>query len=102
MLKGEKTETVCNPPHYQSETGLEAIDVIEAFTSELEGVEAFDTGNILKYMCRWSKKNGLEDLQKARWYLDHLIEHRSKKKIVGSKKLNYGDDKFPDLEDIKE
>jgi hypothetical protein len=69
---------VYNPAHYQSETGLEVIDVIEAFTFDLMGIEATDTGNIIKYMCRWSKKNGLQDLKKARWYLDHLIAHVEK------------------------
>lgn len=70
---------VSHPSHYQSETGLEVIDVIEAFTSELKGIEATDTGNVLKYMCRWNSKNGLQDLNKAAWYLQHLIEHEEKK-----------------------
>ena len=65
---------VSHPSHYQSESGLEVIDVIEAFTSDLNGIEATDTGNILKYMCRWKHKNGLQDLAKAQWYLTHLIE----------------------------
>ena len=69
---------VSQPPHYQSETGLEVIDVIEAFTFDLQGIEAIDTGNILKYICRWRKKNGLQDLKKAKWYLEHLIKHVEK------------------------
>lgn len=68
-------DMVDHPPHYQSETGMEVIDVIEAFTFDLKGIEATDTGNILKYICRWKGKNGLEDLKKARWYLNHLINH---------------------------
>lgn len=70
---------VSHPAHYQSENGLETIDVIEAFTSDLSGIEAVDTGNVLKYMCRWKSKNGLQDLNKAKWYLTHLIEHLEKK-----------------------
>lgn len=66
---------VSHPHHYQSETGLEVIDVIEAFTFDLKGIEAIDTGNILKYICRWKNKNGIQDLEKAQWYLTHLIEH---------------------------
>ena len=69
---------VSHPSHYQSENGLEVIDVIEAFTSDLKGIEATDTGNIIKYICRWKNKNGLQDLKKAMWYLDHLIEHVEK------------------------
>ena len=68
-------QMVSHPSHYQSESGLEVIDVIEAFTSDLKGIEATDTGNVLKYMCRWKHKNGLKDLEKAQWYLTHLIEH---------------------------
>lgn len=68
-------DMVNHPSHYQSESGLEVIDVIKAFTSNLTGVEATDTGNVLKYMCRWKNKNGVEDLKKAKWYLEHLINN---------------------------
>lgn len=68
-------DMVNHPSHYQSESGLEVIDVIKAFTSNLTGVEATDTGNVLKYMCRWKNKNGVEDLKKAKWYLEHLIDN---------------------------
>ena len=71
-------DMVSHPPHYQSETGLEVIDVIEAFTFDLKGIEATDTGNIIKYICRWKHKNGLQDLEKAKWYLTHLINHVEK------------------------
>lgn len=69
---------VSHPKHYQSETGLEVIDVIEAFTFDLKGIVATDTGNIIKYACRWSKKNGIQDLEKILWYTQHLIEHLKK------------------------
>lgn len=63
---------VNHPTHYLSEGGLEVIDIIEEF---VEDVESFDVGNIIKYVCRYKKKNGVEDLKKARWYLEHLINH---------------------------
>lgn len=69
---------VSHPSHYQSESGMEVIDVIEAFTSDLTGIEAVDTGNVIKYICRWKKKNGLQDLKKAMWYLQNLINHVEK------------------------
>lgn len=69
---------VSHPPHYQSATGLEVIDVIEAFTADLKGIEAADTANVIKYICRWNSKNGLQDLKKAMWYLTHLINHVEK------------------------
>lgn len=69
---------VSHPSHYQSETGLEVIDVIEAFTTDLKGMQAIDTANVLKYMCRWKNKNGIQDLKKAAWYLQHLIDHEER------------------------
>ena len=69
---------VSRPSHYISETGLETIDVIEAFTFDLKGIEAVDTAQVIKYICRWKNKNGLQDLEKALWYLTHLIEHVTK------------------------
>ena len=66
---------VSHPDHYKSENGLEVIDVIEAFTSDLSGIEAVDTANVIKYICRWKKKNGVQDIEKAIWYAQHLVGH---------------------------
>lgn len=75
--KEEKEDVVNKPKHYISETGLETIDVIAAFTTDLTGVEAFCCGNAIKYLCRWTKKNGVEDLQKAIWYINKIISIRN-------------------------
>lgn len=72
-------DIINHPKHYKTEAGLEAIQVIEAFTEGLTGAEATNTGNVLKYMCRWKKKNGLTDLKKAQWYLNRLIEQQERK-----------------------
>lgn len=77
-LVDTEPDMVNHPPHYQSSAGLEVIDVIEAFTDGLTGIEATDTGNVIKYICRWKGKNGLQDLNKAKWYLEHLIKHVEK------------------------
>lgn len=69
---------VNHPNHYQSKSGLEAIDVIKAFTADLSGEEAFCIGNAIKYLCRYSKKNGVEDLSKAEWYIERVISIRKK------------------------
>jgi hypothetical protein len=66
-------DMVNHPSHYQSSIGLEVINVVEAFTEDLVGAEAVHTANVIKYICRWKRKNGLEDLKKARWYLNRLI-----------------------------
>lgn len=73
---------VSHPSHYQSEAELEVIDVIEAFTANLSGIEATDTGNIIKYACRWKHKNGVQDLKKIMWYTQHLIEYLEKKRRI--------------------
>ena len=75
LVGGYEPDMVNHPPHYQSETGLETIDIIAAVTFDLKGIEAVDTGNVVKYISRWKKKNGLQDLEKAKWYLEHLINH---------------------------
>ena len=65
-----ENDLVNHPAHYKTEKRAGGNrDVIDAFTDGLEQ-EATNTGNILKYMCRWKKKNGLTDLKKARWYLN--------------------------------
>lgn len=61
-----------NPSHYTSGK-VECIDAEEAATEGLTGFEGFLTGNCIKYLWRWKKKNGVEDLKKCRWYLDKLI-----------------------------
>ena len=53
--------------HY-SNLAIEPIDFITA--NNLGSCE----GNIVKYIARWKAKNGIEDLKKARWYIDFLIE----------------------------
>lgn len=89
-MKNENSEekntdkNVSHPEHYQSEQGLEVIDVIEAFTADLSGIEATDTGNIIKYACRWSKKNGIQDLKKLVWYAQHLISYLENKEEEGN------------------
>jgi hypothetical protein len=76
-----KDKMVSHPDHYQSSKGIEVIDCIEAFTEGLDGIEATDTGNIIKYACRWKKKNGIQDIEKIIWYAQHLIDHLDKKKL---------------------
>lgn len=79
----EEEDLVNHPKHYKSANGMEVIDVIEAFTADLKGIEATDTGNIIKYICRWKHKNGLQDLKKCQWYINHLIEKVEKESKNG-------------------
>lgn len=68
-------DMVNHPPHYIAKNGVECIKAIEAAIEDLEGMDAFCTSQVLKYIWRWKKKNGLEDLKKARFYLNWLIDH---------------------------
>lgn len=65
-------DPVNHPGHY-THGKVECIDAIESVTTYMTGKEAFLTGQTIKYMWRWRLKNGVEDLKKARWYLDRLI-----------------------------
>lgn len=82
------TDNVNHPGHYQGKYDLETIDVIRNFTDNMDGIEGYYTGNILKYICRWRKKNGLEDLQKAQVYLKRLIDEVKVKKQMTNRNEN--------------
>jgi len=74
--KKEKKEAtvdlVNHPPHY-NKGGMEVIEVIELVTGD-QGFVGYLLGNILKYLLRFRHKGKpIEDLKKARWYLDKLI-----------------------------
>lgn len=69
----EKNNDNINHPSYYTLGSIECIDAIKSAVVGLAGIEAVCTGNIIKYLWRWKFKNGLEDLKKARWYLDKLI-----------------------------
>lgn len=71
------SDNINHPAHY-TQGGIECIDAIEAAVNELSGIEAVCTGNAIKYLWRWKRKNGIEDLKKARWYIDRLIAEREK------------------------
>ena len=65
-------DNVNHPRHY-NEGGIECIEALKAATTGLTGVESFCTANAIKYLWRWKYKNGIEDLNKAKWYIDYLI-----------------------------
>ena len=75
MMKADRyapsPDPVQHPPHYKVGE-VEAIDYIEQQLGG-QGIRHYLEGNILKYMHRWRYKNGVEDLRKAKWYLDKLI-----------------------------
>ena len=65
-------DMVNSPPHY-NQTGIECIQAISAATDT--GFKYYLQGNVMKYLWRFDYKDKpLEDLQKAKWYLDRLID----------------------------
>jgi len=62
-----KDHDVINPSHYR-QGNIEVIDFI--LDQDMDYLE----GNIIKYVSRYKYKNGMEDLRKAKWYLEKLIE----------------------------
>jgi hypothetical protein len=69
---------VDHPDHYRKDTGIEAIDVIEAWKL------GFNLGNTVKYISRNGIKDPtkiIEDLEKARWYIDREIQNLKKLKV---------------------
>lgn len=67
----ERYDPVERPKHYAF-GGIECIEAVEASMSP-EAYRGFLKGNVQKYVWRYETKNGLQDLQKAKWYLDQLI-----------------------------
>jgi hypothetical protein len=68
-----KPDVVNHPPHYlQHPSGVECIQITEHM--------GFTLGNAMKYLWRADYKNGVEDLQKAAWYINREILKRTKEK----------------------
>lgn len=69
----DSTDVVNHPSHYTNGK-VECIDAIESATVGKTGIEAVCVANVIKYLWRYEDKNGLEDIKKAQWYLNKLIE----------------------------
>ena len=69
---------VNHPSHY-TKGRIECIDAIDSATVGKSGIEAVCVANIIKYLFRYEEKNGLEDVKKAKWYLNKLISELESK-----------------------
>ena len=75
-IKEEIFDNVNKPNHYQLNikgNNIQVIDIIDEVVKDYEPQEAFKIANVIKYVLRASKKNGKEDLKKARKYIDMLL-----------------------------
>ena len=70
-----EVDNVKSPKHYQlGDLGIEVKDIIFEVVKDMKGKEAVCVGNILKYVMRARKKNGIEDYKKAYEYLGYLLK----------------------------
>lgn len=72
-------------PTYYKQGKYETIDVILDVTKNLPGDEAYLVGNIIKYVSRYNLKNGIEDIEKARWYakrLSRLLKEKEESELT--------------------
>ena len=75
MAQIEIEDNNVNHPNHYNNGEVEWIEAIKSACSGLDGIEAFCTGNALKYIWRWKHKNGKEDIDKAIWYLSYLKDY---------------------------
>ena len=68
-------DIVNQPPHY-TQGKIECIEAITEATKDLTGIEAHCVACVIKYVWRFKRKNGVEDLKKAQWYLNKLIQQQ--------------------------
>ena len=78
-MSENKFDPVSKPAHY-NQGGVECIDALKAATINLTGIDAVCTANAIKYLWRWKQKNGVQDLEKAVWYIERLINENKQKK----------------------
>jgi len=85
-------DMVNHPPHY-NQNGIECIDAIKASTGD--HFKDYLKGNIIKYLWRFNYKGKpMEDLRKAKWYLDKLIEEEKEYWTWGEHWANSDSDKL--------
>ncbi len=78
-ISDPKPEMVQHPAHY-NQGKVECIDAMAAATVNKRGIEAICVSNIIKYLWRYEAKNGLEDVKKAQFYLNRLVDELEDKR----------------------
>ena len=66
-------DMVNHPKHY-TQGGIECIDALKAATVGKRGIEAVCVANVIKYLWRYEEKNGIEDVRKAKFYIERLLK----------------------------
>jgi hypothetical protein len=71
VMGNNNKDNVNSPSHY-NQAGIECIDAIKASLGD--GYQDYCKGNVMKYLWRYKYKNGIEDLKKAQWYLNSMVD----------------------------
>ena len=75
----ENIPDMVNHPQHYTQGGIECIDALKAATVGKRGIEAVCVANVIKYLWRYEEKNGIEDVRKAKWYIERLLKEMSEK-----------------------
>ena len=70
----ENVPNMVNHPQHYTQGGIECIDALKAATVGKRGIEAVCVANVIKYLWRYEEKNGIEDVRKAKWYVERLLK----------------------------
>lgn len=70
----ENVPDMVNHPKHYTQGGIECIDALKAATVGKRGIEAVCVANIIKYCWRYEEKNGIEDVRKAKFYIERLLK----------------------------
>lgn len=70
----ENVSDMVNHPQHYTQGGIECIDALKAATVGKRGIEAVCVANVIKYLWRYEEKNGIEDVRKAKWYIERLLK----------------------------
>ena len=70
----ENVPDMVNHPQHYTQGGIECIDALKAATVGKRGIEAVCVANVIKYLWRYEEKNGIEDVRKAKWYVERLLK----------------------------
>lgn len=82
VVPPEQFDIINKPKHYMLVDGVEVRDICKALAERMQDkYSAFfisDYIQFLQYVLRFDQKNGIEDLKKAKWYLEKLLENKDK------------------------
>ena len=70
----ENVHDMVNHPQHYTQGGIECIDALKAATVGKRGIEAVCVANVIKYLWRYEEKNGIEDIRKAKFYIERLLK----------------------------